>query len=151
MHKFLEAARVAIKNHEYDDKVSYRLAALLVRGGKIVSIGYNSSTTNSFVEHYTDSVLGSGRGYLISTHAEMSAVLQVRSKIDLTGSKIYVARLKADDSFGLAKPCIICRKILYSYGIKRAIYSIEENNYGVLKIVEPETTFNDRDGKSYRY
>jgi deoxycytidylate deaminase len=77
----------------------------------------------------------------MSTHAEMDAVLKARGKIDLRGSKIYVIRTKLSGGLGMAKPCEICQHILFNYGVKRAYYSIGEDEYGVMKIVNPAKGF----------
>lgn len=139
MHQYL---KIAIKNaarYNYDDNIEYRLCAVLVKGGNIISVGYNQRKTNSFVEYYTDKIRGK-RDFCLSTHAEMHAVLQARAVTDLRKSKIFVARIKYNkfhnNSFcGLAKPCEICQNVLLSYGIKRAYYTIDDNNYGVMNII----------------
>lgn len=119
--------------HDYDSALEYRLCAVLVRGGGVISVGYNKKSTNGFVEHFADLVRGE-RDYCLSTHAEMSAVLRARGKTDLHGTKIYVARIRASGDLGLARPCQICYKILQSYGIKKAYYSITSDDYGTMRI-----------------
>jgi deoxycytidylate deaminase len=113
-----------------------------VKGGAIISIGFNKRNTNAFVEHYINLACmaeGTVKDFCGSTHAEMDAVLQCRSKTDLRGAKIYVARVRKAKDMGtlaMAKPCRICQMVLNAYGIKRAIYSIDDLNFGVLKITE---------------
>jgi deoxycytidylate deaminase len=140
MHQYLKLAVKQALNHEYDEGIQYKLCAVLVKGGNVVSIGFNQRKTNAFVEHYTDRVRGGGRSYCLSTHAEMSCVIQARNSTDLTGCKIYVARIRSDRSnhgiTGMAMPCPICRNVLLSYGIKKACYTIDDNNYGVMKVTE---------------
>lgn len=140
MHKHLDRAIKNALAHNYDDFLEYQLCAVIARGGSIVSVGFNKRQTNSFVEHYTDRVRGSDRDYCMSTHAEMDAVAQVRSKTDLTGCKMYVARIRpvgnlAGENLGMARPCEICQKVLWAYGIRRAYYTINDNEYGVMKII----------------
>lgn len=126
-------------DHDYGD-LEYSLCAILVRGGSVISTGYNKRNTNAFVEHYTDLAKGQ-RDWCMSTHAEMDAVLQARGKTDLRGSKIYVVRIKQNTekygTFGMAQPCEICKHVLYNYGIKKAYYTIDDNTYGVMKITNP--------------
>ena len=136
MQKYLQMALKRAANHEYDPSADYHLCALIVRGGSVISVGYNRRSTNAFVEHYTDQVRGGGRGYSLSTHAEMDAVAQARDKTDLTGCKIYVARRRMDGEIGLARPCEICQTVLWSYGIRKAYYTIDKENFGVMKIVK---------------
>ena len=71
-----------------------------------------------------------------------NAVLSARKKIDLRGSKMYIVRRQRGDTIenpkiALAKTCTMCQAVLYSYGIKRAMYTISNNEYGVMKITDP--------------
>jgi deoxycytidylate deaminase len=141
MHKHLELALKRASSHVYDPNADYHLCALIVRGGSVISVGYNRRSTNAFVEHYTDQVRGCGRGYSLSTHAEMDAVAQARDKTDLTGCKIYVARRRmGDGTTGLARPCEICQTVLWSYGIRKAYYTIDNENFGVMKVIQHNIT-----------
>ena len=137
MQKFLQMALKRAAAHEYDDNADYHLCALIVRGGSVVSVGYNRRSTTAFVEHYTDQVRGCGRGYSLSTHAEMDAVAQARDKTDLKGCKLYVARRRlGDGNVGLARPCSICQNVLWNYGISKAYYTIDNENFGVMKVIQ---------------
>lgn len=143
MNKFFRMALQYAQTHDYEDQ-DYHLCSLIVRGGSVVSVGYNKRNTNSFVEHFTDLARGQ-RDWCMSTHAEMDAVLQVRSKIDLRGSKIYTIRKHKDTDkysvFGMAKCCEICQHVLYNYGIKKAYYTINDHTHGVMKIINPAQGF----------
>lgn len=134
MHSHLKKALKRSQAHEYDEGVDYHLCAIIMRGASLISVGYNQRSTNAFVEHYTDRVRGTGRGYSLSTHAEMDAVAKARAKTDLTGTKIYVARLRVDGLVGMARPCEICQEVLRSYGVKRAIYTINDFEFGVMNL-----------------
>lgn len=139
MNKFFRIALQYANEHDYGD-LEYNLCAVIVRGGNVISVGYNQRKTNSFVEHYTDRAKGQ-RDFQISTHAEMDAVLQARAKTDLRGCKIFVIRKHLDtkkfDTFGMSKPCEICQHVLYNYGIRRAYYTINDTTFGVMKVVNP--------------
>lgn len=139
LHKHLQNALALAEAYEYDTIQAYHFAALVVRGGSIISAGYNKSSTNSFVEHFADRVKGQ-RNFCLSTHAEMDAVLRARGKTDLNGAKIFVARKKRDDGLpGLARPCVICEEVLRSYSIKRAFYTIDSHHYGIMCVGEKNT------------
>lgn len=136
MHKYLSLAIEYAKQHDYHPSLDYKLCAIIVSGGNIISVGYNKRNTNAFVEHYADQVKGKGRDFCMSTHAEQNAVLLARHKTDLTGSKIYVARLRRHkdmDPIAMARPCPICENVLKAYGIKRAYYTIDNDHYGIMK------------------
>jgi len=119
-------------DHKFDEGLEYFLCAVIVRGGSVVSVGFNKKPTNTFVEHYADIARGK-RDYCMSTHAELDAICKARAKVDLRGTKLFVTRIKPSGGMGMARPCEICMGALENYGIKRVYYSIEDNEYGVLK------------------
>lgn len=137
MMKYLKMAERLALEHDYDPVLEYFLCALIIKGGRVVGTGYNKKSTNSFVEHYADLARGTGRDYCMSTHAELDAICKSRAKTDLRGSKIYVVRIKPSGGIGMAKPCPICQCALLAYGIKKAYYSIADNEYGVMKVSDP--------------
>lgn len=137
MLKHLNIADKYCIEHEYDDSLEYHLCAVIVRGGSVVSVGYNKKGTNAFVEHFADLARGK-RDYCLSTHAELDAIVKARNKTDLRGCKIYVVRRKLSGGYGMARPCAICQYALFNYGIKKAYYSINDNEYGTMKIVDPK-------------
>lgn len=135
MNKFLKMAFQNAMDHDYKD-LDFNLCAIIVRGGSVMSVGFNKRGKNSFVEHYTDLAKAKG-DWRVSTHAEMDAVLQVRSKIDLSGAKIFVVRKhldfsKCDSKLAMSRPCVICEQVLLAYGIKKVYYTIDDNHYGVM-------------------
>ena len=107
--------------------LEYSLAAAIVSGGRVLSVGMNKQKFNSIIDVFKTNEWS-------NIHAEVDAILRVRNKIDLTGSKIYVARMTVDGDIRNAMPCEMCVNILRTYGIKRAIYTIDDSSYGVLKI-----------------
>ncbi len=140
MLKYLKLAEKYARENEYDEGLEFYLCALIVRGGNVLSTGFNRRSTNGFVEHFADVCRGQ-RDYCLSTHAEMNSILKVRDKTDLRGSKIYVVRIRPTGGVGLAKPCEICCHVLYNYGIKRAYYTIDDENYGVMKVTNPAAAY----------
>lgn len=118
----------AIKRVQRDDPtlVTY-LAAVIVKGGKIVSIGRNKPKLNLFT------LYNAHHKNIVSTHAEIDAILRARKKIDLRGADMYVARVKRTGECGLAAPCDMCRKAIQQYGIRRVFYTNEQEGYGLLQ------------------
>lgn len=136
MHRYLEKAMGYCLTHDYNPELSFHHCAIIVKGGSIVSIGYNDLKVNGFVEHYSQ-VCRNKRHYCMSTHAEMSAILKARRKIDLRGSKIFVARrsfLDKKDLYAMSRPCVICTHILSDFNITRAYYTIDNSTYGIMNI-----------------
>ena len=48
-------------------------------------------------------------------------------------SIVYVARVKADGSIGLAKPCDDCENVLRQRRVARVYYTISDDEYGVME------------------
>jgi deoxycytidylate deaminase len=106
----------------------YRMAAVLVKGSRVLSIGLNA-------DH---------KGYLKSKHykcnqnyhAECSALMQVDPEL-LRGATVYVAGLSpASDGSKLcwsSRPCPSCQALLHEYGIKSVIF---HNNQGGLHMMK---------------
>lgn len=125
--RYIRSALQAIREHEYDDHLEYHLAAVIVTGGNVVSVGFNSSKANSFIREF-------GTKYS-NMHAECDAILRVRKKIDLTGSKMYVARLtRGACAVASSKPCEMCMGAALMYGIKRISYTVDERTYAVMRL-----------------
>ena len=135
MHRYLRLAMQYANDKDYGDQIDYHLCAIIVRGGSVISVGYNKHNTNAFVEHYADIARGRGRDFCLSTHAEQDAILKARNKVDLRGTKIFVARrLRLNGKPGMARPCPICENALNSYGIRKAYYTINEHQFGKMLI-----------------
>lgn len=134
MHKFLDIARREAYAHEYEDDLVFHLCAVLVKGGRILSVGFNRRTPNGLSLHHCTRL----NLCLETTHAEVDAILRARANHDLNGAKIFVVRIRSKGShhgtFGKARPCKLCQKILADYGIKRAIYTIDDDTFGVMNV-----------------
>ena len=137
MHKHIDMAMSFARSFSHDHSLPAFVTAMIISGGRVLSVGYNSRRIASpLQDHYKVNA------FCNSIHAEVDAVLNVRRKVDLRGSKIVVVRRLKFDTINnpflaLAKPCPMCQAVLYSYGIKRAMYTISNNEYGVMKIVDP--------------
>lgn len=83
------------KNH-YHRKT--RLVAVLVSGGSVLSVGFNTD----------------------SNHAEISAIKLAKNP---EGSKLYVLRLRKDGVVGIAKPCLNCQKVIKQNQIHRVFHT----------------------------
>lgn len=81
----------------------------------------------------------------IHLHAEIECIInhiRKHGEEDLYNSTMFIARSKQErishecyvDVMAMAKPCEGCMKALKYYGIKNVIYTIDNDNYGVLKI-----------------
>ena len=113
-----------------------RLAACLVYRNKIIAIGTNQKKSHPFQKKYgknEDSI------YL---HAEVCAILNSLRHVDekiVSRSSLFVCRVKHpthfDSSFiwGLARPCVGCRRAIATFGIRKVYYSCDGvGNYDML-------------------
>ncbi len=63
-----------------------------------------------------------------TAHAEY----RVANKLDY-GAEIFVARIRpGDESWGMARPCLNCMKILRTKKVERVCYTISPQEYGVM-------------------
>lgn len=131
MPKHFLVAIQAIQDAGLDDRLSAHVGAVIVKGGSIISVGVNTFGLNEYCHYYA-------HREITSTHAEINAIFRARRKTDLTGTKMYVARITkpnhdigTESSVGLAKPCEMCEELIRRYGIKRVFYTIDPERYGV--------------------
>ncbi len=86
--------------------------AFVVRRGKVVAVGYNRRVFPNAEK--------------FSQHAEIAAIRKAGMRA--RGSSIYVLRFKKDGTYGLAKPCLNCSRVIERVGIVRVYYSTEQWN-----------------------
>jgi hypothetical protein len=69
-----------------------------------------------------------------TVHAEVDALLKVSNREDLRGATVYVIRVNKQGQLAMSQPCPMCSEILREHGIKRAFFTVSENEnaYGVL-------------------
>jgi tRNA(Arg) A34 adenosine deaminase TadA len=105
--------RLAILQAEQAPHAQWRVGAVLVRGGSVLSSGFNRYRNDpSLVE--LDGV---------SYHAEEAAI---RRAGDPDGATLYVARIKRDGDLGMAKPCQKCQQIILDTGVHTVVWSTSE-------------------------
>lgn len=109
------AARVA-----QNSTMTHKLGAVLVKGGSVINVGFNQSSTHRFARKF-------GKHY--TRHAELNCILGIpRSKT--AGATVYVIRVKKDGSYGMSKPCKLCEDVLVFVGIKKVYHT---DNQGFIK------------------
>jgi len=94
-----------------------RMGAVLIKGGRILSSGYNQTRYSKL----------SARNQYESIHAEEACIIKLLRKPNglqmLAGATIYITRIKKDGSTGLAKPCKTCQDLINSVGIKKIVHT----------------------------
>lgn len=105
--RFFELAKRASAHSNHPD---HPMGSVIVRGNKVISIGFNSCKTHTRSTHPFK-----------GTHAELSAILKARE--DVRGCSIYIYRATKNGNLGLAKPCQWCQTMLKEAGITTWYYS----------------------------
>lgn len=109
------AKRIAKKsNHPW-----YKLACIIYKKKKIVSIGYNQIKTHTKSPDEWKML-----------HAEVHSILGA-DPADLEGATAFVYKENRKGKVGTAKPCKTCENLLRSVGIKHIFYTDTE---GVKKV-----------------
>ena len=101
----------------------FKVAALLVRGGRILNIGLNRNKTDPMFA--LDPSLNRNVGPLRKVnklHAEMCALDDMDPKL-IRGADMVIIRASPKKGVGLARPCSICMRVLKEAGIKRIHYT----------------------------
>ena len=126
-NKFLNAAIRKIDSSNSDYSVQHRHAAVIVKGGRVLSSGVNRIKT------HPNAVVKDEDGELIckSIHAEMDAISRVKNKDQLKGATIYVARKGRSDKVGMSLPCTMCQRALRKHGLSKAVFTTE-HDHGVI-------------------
>jgi deoxycytidylate deaminase len=121
-----------IRTTIYDPRMVAHLYAVVVKGGKIISTAPNTYGLNEYCFY------NSYREDINSVHAEINSIFRVRKKVDLTGAKMYVARITKNNVIAMARPCPMCQKTIKSYGFKRVFYTIDKDTYGTWIPNDPD-------------
>jgi len=127
-NKFLKLALRRIDGEEYSQDIQHRHAAVVVKAGRVLSVGRNRDKT------HPDSVGidETGESFTRTIHAEMDAILKVKNKDHLKGATIYVARKGRNQKAGMSCPCKMCQGLINKYGLKKAVFTTE-HGAGVLE------------------
>ena len=100
----------------------WQMAAVLTKSGRTLNTANNQPKNNP-----NTSGVPINR---CSTHAEVA----VTRATDARGSTIYIARIGRNGEPALAKPCRACQQHMHDLGVKRAIWTINRNSYGVTDL-----------------
>ena len=108
-----------------------RVAAVLVNKNAVISYGFNSSKSHPIATRFER------REGAIYPHAEIMCLFKA-SKIlplkELSKCTLYVGRVKRptrkSNLFirGLSKPCPACEAAILAFGIKRVVYTLDDEH-----------------------
>jgi len=97
-----------------------RMAAVLTKRRKVVSVGMNSRKTHPLQQKF-----GKNKDALC-IHAEIAAIknaLKIITVDELAECTLYVARVLKNNSVGLAKPCPGCASAIAEFNIKQVYWT----------------------------
>ena len=109
------------------------MVAVLYKGSRVLSIGFNSDKTepayyHCVCRHNIPGMYEACPGWhSFKRHAEVDAIKKCHKK-HLKGASIYVHRATKDGSDAMAKPCAVCEKIISDSGIKKVDYSYDSTH-----------------------
>jgi deoxycytidylate deaminase len=137
--RFLNIAAEYAKTSPHE----FRHGSIIVKAGRIVGSGINTQRyTSNLPKKIDDSIwedlnTSERRDYLgrianPNVHAEVDAILC--TKANLKGATMYVARINAKGQMAMSRPCAMCRQFMQKHGIDSCVYSISNNEWGILKI-----------------
>jgi pyrimidine deaminase RibD-like protein len=89
----------------------YKHAAVVIRGGSIISIGVNHD----------------------QVHAEVAALKKLWPS-ERRGTKIVTLRLRKSGGLGIAKPCPACEQYMRDNGVKAVTYSDVDGNMQRMRL-----------------
>jgi deoxycytidylate deaminase len=111
-----------VKREALKAEMRHRVAAVVVRGGRIISSSYNQRRHVNLPDAWMnreDTVC-----------AERAALLKCMNTAK--GGTLYVGRYTQGGKFRLAKPCEACLRMMNDLGIRRVFYT---DNNGIFKEV----------------
>lgn len=100
-----------------------KLEARVYRKGRLICVGVNSYTNSTKLQRRYG---GEKRPFV---HAELDAIREAIYHVGLnalSACDLYVERIKADGSLGLAKPCECCQRALEAFRFKAVYYTTEK-------------------------
>lgn len=111
------------------NNMKMKLAACLVIRNEIISVGFNSDKSHPLQKRFSKNTEA------IFKHAEVDCIikaLKIVDEEDLKDATLYVHRVKKQNKgdanwvTGMAEPCPGCAKAIEHFGIKRTVYSTDE-------------------------
>ena len=123
--RWMEVAR---KTAEKSASPDYRHGALLIKGNNIVNSSFNKNSFKRWGNRFRQRDCGHA-----THHAELGCILGVDRSVT-TGATIYVVRIGKKGEFRMSKPCPMCEAVMRHVGIKKVVYTINDEEVGIRKL-----------------
>lgn len=105
-------------------KGKFRLGAVLAKGKKELSVGFNNDRTHPRMQRFNPD-----KSYTPGLHAEVMACMGLSDSL-IEDADLYVVRLTKKGKLAMAMPCAICRKFIREAKIKRVFFT---NRHGEIE------------------
>jgi deoxycytidylate deaminase len=108
--------RIASKQARKSTFERHKLGAVIVKGNRVLSTGYNEIRWSSKLRKS-------------NIHAEEAAIVKLLKENrleDLNGSSIYISRVCPSGRLGLSRPCCDCTRLILSVGISKVVYTTDQ-------------------------
>lgn len=109
-----ERLDLAVRAAEASEVTQHRHGAVVVKGGRVLSIGLNKwrnqgmPTTDEYNPYLT-------------VHAEIDALSRVK---DARGTTLYIAQVNRQGEEKMSRPCDNCAKAIQEAGVKAVVYTV---------------------------
>jgi len=125
VRRYMELARRVAFQSCFPD---YRHGAVLARGGSVINTSHNKGKFCSFGHRFRKKEFGKA-----TVHAELGVILGLERSIT-EGATVYVARVGRSGDFRMSKPCHMCHGALKHVGVKRVVYTIDNEVAGSYRL-----------------
>lgn len=115
--------RIANKLAKKSTFLKHRLGAVIVKGNRVVSTGFNEIRYSKCTKHST-------------VHAEEAAIIKLLRQDSrmLGGAELFVTRFTKAGNTGCSRPCNRCMALIKSVGISSISFINEEGNQERMKV-----------------
>jgi len=107
--KFFNLAKKLAESSDYEQ---HPMGAVIARGNKLISVGFNRKRTHPM-----------SKTRFKNMHCELAAIIAARG--DTKGAEIYIYRETRAGIPALARPCEHCQSLIREFGLKVTYYTSE--------------------------
>ena len=118
------ARRVAYQSDFHE----YRHGAILAKGNRVLNTSTNKNSYKLWGQRFRHRDCG-----YATHHAELGCILGVDRSIT-QGATVYVVRLGKNGDLRMSKPCSMCESAMRHVGIKKVVYTMNDQEIGVIKL-----------------
>lgn len=123
--RYIDLARKVAVNSAFPE---HKHGAILVKGGSVLNVAFNANKFVPWGNRFRSKSCGHA-----THHAELGCVLGI-AREKTQGAVVYVVRIGRMGDMKNSKPCPMCEQILRHVGVKKVIYSINDNHVECCKL-----------------